>query len=537
MKNLLPVFLLIAFTFELSAQTWCKKADFPGSTRRNTTGFSINGKGYVCLGGNNSSNTSGHFVNLEMYDPAIDAWTSKASFPGTPRRSGIAFTIDSFAYVGLGWNNSTNFSDMYRYNSKTDVWDTITPYPGSTSRELIATSLNGKGYVGGGRNGTSSGYEDEFYEYDPINDQWTQLADFTFGSIGRGISFSNDSSIFIGLGYDGSSFSDELWSYNPTDSIWTQLATFPGADRSDACYFALDNQKVVVGGGSTFNAANNFSDYYEYDIRNDSWSSINGFSAGNRSRGAYFSIGNKGYISTGSDGTDLKDTWEFAPKNYTFLKYDNTICTADTILFDATTANATYLWQDSSTNSNFIARDSGVYWVEINYNNCLRRDSIEINTLPLPPKPLINQVGTNLSISENGFYQWYKDAQIITGETDSVITATSSGLYHCSLTDTNGCSINSDTLSVIITSLEEYNDFGMVVYPNPTKGFLNIQFQDFNTIRSLEIFTVDGKQVYFDNNLGKHQNFQLNLSHLNKGLHLLKLRFNDSNKVMKLMIE
>ena len=63
---------------------------------------------------------------------------------------------------------------------------------------------------------------------------------------------------------------------------------------------------------------------------------------------------------------------------------DTTLCGAANITLDATTGSATYLWQDGSTNPTFTATSSGLYWVEVDVNGCLSRDSININTLTVP---------------------------------------------------------------------------------------------------------------------------------------------------------
>ena len=64
---------------------------------------------------------------------------------------------------------------------------------------------------------------------------------------------------------------------------------------------------------------------------------------------------------------------------------DTAICTSNTFLLDATTIDATYLWQDGSTDSTFNVSASGIYWVERDVNNCvIRRDSITVNEAPLP---------------------------------------------------------------------------------------------------------------------------------------------------------
>lgn len=44
---------------------------------------------------------------------------------------------------------------------------------------------------------------------------------------------------------------------------------------------------------------------------------------------------------------------------------DTTLCSGDNLLLEATINNATYLWQDNTTDSVFIVTQSGTYWVNV----------------------------------------------------------------------------------------------------------------------------------------------------------------------------
>ncbi|MBE0648411.1 MAG: hypothetical protein IH596_11565, partial [Bacteroidales bacterium] len=57
---------------------------------------------------------------------------------------------------------------------------------------------------------------------------------------------------------------------------------------------------------------------------------------------------------------------------------DTTLCQGETYLLDATTPDATYLWQDNSTDPTFLVYQPGIYWVEVSTGSCITIDSIEI---------------------------------------------------------------------------------------------------------------------------------------------------------------
>jgi len=63
---------------------------------------------------------------------------------------------------------------------------------------------------------------------------------------------------------------------------------------------------------------------------------------------------------------------------------DKTICSSDTLKLDATTASATYLWQDGSTNPTFNVATTGNYGVTVTVNGCVGGDTINITANPAP---------------------------------------------------------------------------------------------------------------------------------------------------------
>jgi gliding motility-associated-like protein len=61
------------------------------------------------------------------------------------------------------------------------------------------------------------------------------------------------------------------------------------------------------------------------------------------------------------------------------LGRDTTLCAGKTLMLDAPTSSATYLWQDNSTNPTFNVSQQGTYWAEVTLNNCTDSDTVIIN--------------------------------------------------------------------------------------------------------------------------------------------------------------
>jgi gliding motility-associated-like protein len=71
------------------------------------------------------------------------------------------------------------------------------------------------------------------------------------------------------------------------------------------------------------------------------------------------------------------------------LGNDTTLCTGAALLLDATLPNATYQWQDNSTNSSFNVTQAGTYWVSV-ASTCPTVDSISVDFESQPTLELGN---------------------------------------------------------------------------------------------------------------------------------------------------
>ncbi len=226
-----------------------------GLARGSASSFSLNNKGYICLG---QGETNPFFNDLWEFDPISNTWTQKASFIGSPRRSAVSFTIDSLAYVGTGISANGFEKDMYSYSSTTNTWVQKNDFGGSARKEAVGFTMGGQAYVGTGDDGI---YTNDFWQYQPVSDSWIQKSDFPGtprkGAVGWGIF----PSAFIATGEDNTfAFKKDVWEYNYFSDTWTQRADFIGEGRSNAIAFVLlDLAFVGAGYNGQF-----FDDVYAY---------------------------------------------------------------------------------------------------------------------------------------------------------------------------------------------------------------------------------------------------------------------------------
>ena len=159
------------FEYDPATDIWTEKASYPGNLVRVPLAAATDSLGFVGIGFGRDevADTSGNTPEWYCYDPRIDTWTRKADFPGMPRNSSRAFTIDSTIYVGHGIIPGPIITpEFWAYHVGSDTWTRVADYPeGIGSPVGFAFAIDGKGYVGTANFG-------QFYAFDPLVDTATR---------------------------------------------------------------------------------------------------------------------------------------------------------------------------------------------------------------------------------------------------------------------------------------------------------------------------------------------------------------------------
>jgi len=276
---------------------------------------------YFCevgaTGGATSVRSNVATVNVTL----TGAWIQKVNFGGGNRSGAFGFSIGNKGYIGTGGSyigNSTYpiHNDFWEYDPVLNIWSQKADFAAGSANDAVGFSIGNKGYVG-----VRALIGMSFWEYDPMSNSWTQKADFAGDSRSGAVGFSIGNKGYIGTGNDRvfSSLTvdfKDFWEYDPVSNVWTQKADFAGVSRSSAVGFSIGNKGYVGIGyrvaGSTFFQ----KDFWEYDPVSDSWTQKADFAGLGRNHAVGFSIGNKGYIGIGERdgyGGVLKDFWEFDP--------------------------------------------------------------------------------------------------------------------------------------------------------------------------------------------------------------------------------
>ena len=211
------------------------------------------------------------------------------------------------------------------------------------------------------------------------------------------------------------------------------------------------------------------------------------------------------------------------------LGKDTTLCNGETLQLKVNMPNATYIWQDGSTDSTYTVTQAGTYWVKAYFAEYVitTYDTINIMYKPAPPTPIVTLItGDSLYSSANNNNQWYCNDTIITGATNQTYLPTTIGYYYVMVTDSNGCS--SQSLPYTYTGIEELiKNNGIYVYPNPAKETITITFdQAISNDGTFEIWNIMGSKI-LSNTIPKNYTEQkVDVSNLISGIYFYIIKVN-----------
>ena len=291
---------------------WVQKASMPDEGRYAAISFNINGKAYV---GTGTKSDGTYLSDLWEYDPARDIWTKKADFPGGGRSGATAFAIKNKGYIGLGSgdNISANFkSDLWEYDPLNNVWTQKANFPGNLRANGKSFVIGDTAFVGTGTYNNGKDYLYDFYMYVPAINTWAQRSDFGGSHRNGAVAFSIENIGYMGAGAESNTIRrNDVWSYNKITNTWLRIADFPGGTRVSSCSFTIGTKSYI---GTGEDGTNHYSSFYEYNPSNDAWSPEIINTAPPRTNAVGFSIGNMGYFATGNYSTIcFADLWAFTP--------------------------------------------------------------------------------------------------------------------------------------------------------------------------------------------------------------------------------
>ena len=154
------IFLMISadsFAFEV----WNQKANWPGTARHRTVAFSVGNKGYMGLGHYNSGpNGNIYLDDIWEYDPSSNTWTQMANFAGGHRYHAVGIGYKNVAYLGTGRDQTlppsqafTLENDWWEFDPIANTWTSKAIFPGTPRRGAVIFLIDSLIFVGTGEIG------------------------------------------------------------------------------------------------------------------------------------------------------------------------------------------------------------------------------------------------------------------------------------------------------------------------------------------------------------------------------------------------
>lgn len=217
-----------------------------------------------------------------------------------------------------------------------------------------------------------------------------------------------------------------------------------------------------------------------------------------------------------------------------------TFCQGDSVVLTASDGFDSYHWSDGRQGKSIVINSSGQsgsYSVSVVDSKTCKAvsKSVVVTVNKVPAKPFISLRGTDTlratSLGGSLSYQWYMDGDKIAGATERTVKATKSGAYSVVVTNSDGCSVQSDSYVYTGTSVHEQPHVErLVCWPNPTQGTLQIQLPDVQNL-TIKIVSIAGETVYEAHNLVGANVYKVDLSQLAlaSGSYLVQVGNDSSN--------
>lgn len=315
MKHILQLIALNICLCANAQNGWTPKADYAGCRRGFGFSFVVNNQAYA--GGGDAYcyiDETGGDTDFYMYSPDINTWQMKKSIPITDDKSQKGFVLDKYIFI---FNRDT----LLRYEPADDQWKRMKQLPFALNdNSYVSFAVNNKGYL-------ALGYQNnKVWEYESSNDSWTSKKNSPF-QLEDGIAIESPGRVFIlGGGSSYATLTDKVWEYIPNKDTWVSKAQLP-TKRTNFAGFHIDGKiYITTGFRDSFNYSNAM---HRYDISSNTWSTLPPFPGNVRQDASGFSIGKKGYIVNGYDGSSFynpyKELWEFDPEKLSVLPLQNQI--------------------------------------------------------------------------------------------------------------------------------------------------------------------------------------------------------------------
>lgn len=208
-----------------------------------------------------------------------------------------------------------------------------------------AFAFHGKGYIFGGRTQQRSGYLNDFWQYDPATNAWTQLYSPPLYPRTKAAAIVINDLVYIGLGYNGegarvytdSTLLTDWWTFDGNQ--WIQLSGMIETERYTNATTLFHYNGFIYSVYGIWSGATGL--IYRYNIDHDDWAYVQPSNPRPEPvfGGVGAQIGNRCFFGTGYSNRNYNQWYEFFPDNQTWrpcssMPDKGRVCATATVLKD-----------------------------------------------------------------------------------------------------------------------------------------------------------------------------------------------------------
>ncbi len=257
-----------------------------------------------------------------------EGWLQRASLPGPARHRSVCVNIGSRIYIGLGHVNAVVdilYDDWWEFDPGANSWTQKASYAGGLRHHGFGFVINNKAYVGMGR-APGNALPRDNWEYDPTTNVWIGKSLFPGNGRRGSVSFSIGNKGYMGTGNTASGYTSDFWEYDAAGDFWIQRAFFPPGARFACVGFSIGTKGYIGTGEQSTAPSGSKNDLWEYNPATNSWLQRANVPGPARLAACGFSLAGKGYIGTGEDfqsGNNFSDFHKYDPTTNTWVQIND----------------------------------------------------------------------------------------------------------------------------------------------------------------------------------------------------------------------
>ena len=212
------------------------------------------------------------------------------------------------------------------------------------------------------------------------------------------------------------------------------------------------------------------------------------------------------------------------------------ICSGEQVTLNASGATA-YQWSGGIANGTpFAPATTTTYSVTgTTVNGCASTDQVTVTVNPTPNAVASIVDDITLTATPGNFnYQWINCATgtAVPNASFATFNALANGTYAVIVSTPQGCSDQSDCITIDAVSVEQITEIVMSVQPNPTSGELSISMPTDLTAKA-QVFDAQGKLVIDLNNVSNGS--ILNLTNMTTGVYMVRITSADALQTFRVV--